>query len=80
MSAAARRRQRGGDESLDVELADLPAAARWREWMLRVCRAAGGQAGQAGATRVSKTFRPMTLTKTLTNMRANGVRVVIATC
>ena len=36
MSAAARCRQRGGDESLDVELADLPAAARWREWMLRV--------------------------------------------
>jgi segregation and condensation protein B len=36
MSAAARRRQRGGDESLDVELTDLPAAARWREWMLRV--------------------------------------------
>jgi segregation and condensation protein B len=36
MSAAARRRQRVGDESLDVELADLPPAARWREWMLRV--------------------------------------------
>jgi segregation and condensation protein B len=36
MSAAARRRQRGGHESLDVDLADLPAAARWREWMLRV--------------------------------------------
>jgi segregation and condensation protein B len=36
MTAAARRRQRGGDEGLDVELADLPAAARWREWMLRV--------------------------------------------
>ena len=36
MSAAARRRQRGEDESLDVELADLPAPARWREWMLRV--------------------------------------------
>ena len=36
MSAAARRRQRSGNESLDVELADLPAAARWREWMLRV--------------------------------------------
>jgi segregation and condensation protein B len=36
MSAAARRRQRGGDEGLDVELSDLPAAARWREWMLRV--------------------------------------------
>jgi segregation and condensation protein B len=36
MSAAARRRQRGGDESLDVELVDLPPAARWREWMLRV--------------------------------------------
>ena len=33
---AARRRQRGGDESLDVELIDLPPAARWREWMLRV--------------------------------------------
>jgi segregation and condensation protein B len=36
MSAAARRRQRGGSESLDVELFDLPPAARWREWMLRV--------------------------------------------
>jgi segregation and condensation protein B len=36
VSAAARRRQRGGDENLDVELIDLPAAARWREWMLRV--------------------------------------------
>ena len=36
MSAAARRRQRGGDEHLDVELIDLPPAARWREWMPRV--------------------------------------------
>jgi segregation and condensation protein B len=36
MTAPARRRQRGGDESLDVELTDLPPAARWREWMLRV--------------------------------------------
>jgi segregation and condensation protein B len=36
VTAAARRRQRDGDEVLDVELADLPAAARWREWMLRV--------------------------------------------
>jgi segregation and condensation protein B len=36
MTAAARRRQRSGDESLDVELIDLPPAARWREWMLRV--------------------------------------------
>ena len=36
MTAAARRRRRGGDASLDVELADLPPAARWREWMLRV--------------------------------------------
>jgi len=36
MSAAARRRRRESQESLDVELADLPAAARWREWMLRV--------------------------------------------
>jgi segregation and condensation protein B len=36
MTAAARRRQRGGDERLDVELIDLPPAARWREWMLRV--------------------------------------------
>src|SRR6202008_4441229 len=35
-SAAPRRRQRSGDENLDVELADLPLAARWREWMLRV--------------------------------------------
>jgi segregation and condensation protein B len=36
VSAAARRRRREGDEPLDVELADLPAAARWREWMLRI--------------------------------------------
>jgi hypothetical protein len=36
MSAAARRRRREGDEPLDVELFDLPLAARWREWMLRV--------------------------------------------
>ena len=36
MSAAPRRRRRESQESLDVELADLPAAARWREWMLRV--------------------------------------------
>jgi segregation and condensation protein B len=36
MSAAARRRQRNGDENFDVELTDLPPAARWREWMLRV--------------------------------------------
>jgi segregation and condensation protein B len=36
VSAAPRRRRRESLESLDVELADLPAAARWREWMLRV--------------------------------------------
>jgi segregation and condensation protein B len=36
MTAAARRRQRAGEDSLDIELADLPPAARWREWMLRV--------------------------------------------
>jgi chromosome segregation and condensation protein ScpB len=36
MSAAARRRRREGDEPLDVKLLDLPPAARWREWMLRV--------------------------------------------
>ena len=36
MSATPRRRRRESQESLDVELADLPAAARWREWMLRV--------------------------------------------
>jgi segregation and condensation protein B len=36
MTAAGRRRQRSEDESLDVALADLPPAARWREWMLRV--------------------------------------------
>ena len=36
MSAAPRRRRRDGEEPLDVELADLPLAARWREWMLRV--------------------------------------------
>jgi segregation and condensation protein B len=36
MSAAPRRRRRDGEELLDVELIDLPRAARWREWMLRV--------------------------------------------
>ena len=36
MSAAARRRRGEGDEPLDVNLIDLPPAARWREWMLRV--------------------------------------------
>lgn len=36
MSAAPRRRRRESLDSLDVELAELPAAARWREWMLRV--------------------------------------------
>jgi segregation and condensation protein B len=36
MSAAARRRRQEGDEPLDVTLLDLPPAARWREWMLRV--------------------------------------------
>jgi segregation and condensation protein B len=35
MSAAARSRRRE-DEPLDAELLDLPPAARWREWMLRV--------------------------------------------
>ena len=35
MSAAARRR-RESHEPLDTELLDLPPAARWREWMLRV--------------------------------------------
>jgi segregation and condensation protein B len=36
VSGAARRRRRDGEESSDVGLADLPPAARWREWMLRV--------------------------------------------
>jgi segregation and condensation protein B len=36
VSAASHRRHREGEELLDVELADLPPAARWREWMLRV--------------------------------------------
>jgi segregation and condensation protein B len=36
VSAAPRRRRRESQGSLDVELVDLPAAARWREWMLRV--------------------------------------------
>ena len=36
MRATARRRRPEGDEPLDVELFDLPPAARWREWMLRV--------------------------------------------
>jgi segregation and condensation protein B len=36
MSATARRRRREGDEPLDTDLLDLPPAARWREWMLRL--------------------------------------------
>ena len=36
MSASPRRRRLDRDGGLDVELADLPPAARWREWMLRV--------------------------------------------
>jgi len=36
MSAAAHRRRGHGEEILDVDLIDLPPAARWREWMLRV--------------------------------------------
>ena len=36
MTVAPRRRRQESQESLDVELADLPPAARWREWMLRV--------------------------------------------
>jgi segregation and condensation protein B len=36
VSAAPRRRRRDRDDGLDTELADLPPAARWREWMLRV--------------------------------------------
>jgi segregation and condensation protein B len=36
VSSAARRRRRNSDDVLDVDLMDLPAAARWREWMLRV--------------------------------------------
>jgi segregation and condensation protein B len=34
--SAARRCRRNGEDVLDVDLIDLPAAARWREWMLRV--------------------------------------------
>ena len=36
MSVAPRPRRRDRDHILHVELADLPPAARWREWMLRV--------------------------------------------
>jgi segregation and condensation protein B len=36
MTAARRRRRRNSEDVLDVELIDLPPAARWREWMLRV--------------------------------------------
>jgi segregation and condensation protein B len=36
VTAAPRRRRREGDEPLDTDLLDLPPAARWREWMLRV--------------------------------------------
>ena len=34
--SAARRRRRNSEDVLDLELADLPPAARLREWMLRV--------------------------------------------
>jgi segregation and condensation protein B len=36
VSAAPRRRRRNSEDVLDVDLTDLPLAARWREWMLRV--------------------------------------------
>jgi segregation and condensation protein B len=36
VSAAPRRRRQNSEDVLDVDLADLPPAARWREWMLRV--------------------------------------------
>ena len=36
MTAAPRRRRRNAEDVLDVDLIDLPPAARWREWMLRV--------------------------------------------
>lgn len=36
MSAVPRRRRKDGHESFDAELFDLPPAARWREWMLRI--------------------------------------------
>jgi segregation and condensation protein B len=36
MTAATRRRRRESDEPFDTDLLDLPPAARWREWMLRV--------------------------------------------
>jgi segregation and condensation protein B len=36
VTATARRRLRDNGEEFDAELADLPPAARWREWMLRV--------------------------------------------
>jgi segregation and condensation protein B len=36
MTAAPRRRRKESRESLDVDLIDLPPAARWREWMLRI--------------------------------------------
>ena len=36
VTAAARRRRRSGDEPSTSNSLDLPPAARWREWMLRV--------------------------------------------
>jgi segregation and condensation protein B len=36
MTATAHRRRRESEEVLDLDLLDLPPAARWREWMLRV--------------------------------------------
>jgi segregation and condensation protein B len=36
VTAAPRRRRQNAEDVLDVDLIDLPAAARWREWMLRV--------------------------------------------
>jgi segregation and condensation protein B len=36
VTAAPRRRRQNAEDVLDVDLMDLPAAARWREWMLRI--------------------------------------------
>ena len=36
VTPAMRRRRSDGAEGFDAELADLPPAARWRKWMLRV--------------------------------------------
>ena len=73
MSAEARRRRQRGDEALDVELIDLPPAARWREWMLRVEAAIFASARpvpREGIVKANK-YRPFSTSK-LAERRGNS--------